>query len=181
MCEPTTIATIGLLASGAQAMEARNQHKDAQRHQDMRSRQAREQALKEAALRTEQINLRTRQEQEAASQEIEQNARRAAAARSTATVTAAEIGAHGASFEHLLAEFTRTESDFRSSVLRNQALRQQFADIELRGVELGRETAILNSQLPPIRRPDYLGIGLSGVATSLSLYNQATRAGLGKG
>jgi hypothetical protein len=159
VCDPVSLFAISASIAGVQAgATIYNQQQQADFQKDLfrvNKQAANENALAGYAA----LARRDTEEHIAATQAIQQNANRAAAARGTARVAAAESGVSGNSAEAVIDEFTRSELDYQQAVIR----RKTFADAQLmeqkRAVRSGQQAAIL-SALPTITGPDYLGAAL---------------------
>lgn len=178
MCEPATLAMaltgLSIVTSAAsgvvnymgQARQAATQAAYQQQLVQSRDEQITEnnQLANESFLQqARQVNYRLQEEDEKASQDIQQVQREAAQARATARVSAGEAGVSGLSVENLFADFYRQEAAYRDSVRRNRQFGRLQAKEDIKGLRAQAQGRIasLRPYLPePVVRPNFMGTAL---------------------
>lgn len=178
MCEPATISlALGGLAIATSAATGIVSYMGQQRqadagvaYQEALIQSHNNQMIQNAALATEsytqqaqQLAVREQEEDEKASQDIQQTQIEAAQARARARVAAGEAGVAGLSVDSLFADFYRQEDIFRESVRRNRELGRQQYKRNLKGLQSqaqGRIASIQPYVPKPVIRPSFLGSAL---------------------
>ncbi len=178
MCNPATaVLALGALsivtsvATGVIQYVGQQQQAESQAQYQSALMQARNQEIQDNTAianesflqQTQQINLRQQQEDEKASQDIQQVQIEAAKARATARVSAGEAGVSGLSVDSLLADYYRQEDVFRESVRRNRQLGRLQSREDIKGLKAqaeGRIASVRPYVPEPIVRPSFLGTGL---------------------
>jgi hypothetical protein len=127
---------------------------------------------------SEVSSLRTQQrlQQVAVSQKLQESALKAREARSTAYVSAGELGTTGTSVDALLNEYTNKEARYAFSVKQNQTFNDINTQIGLdnaRGSTVARQIQINQ----PIEQPDYMGAILGGLDTGMAVHKLGSKAG----
>lgn len=118
-----------------------------------------------------QLNLRQQQEDERASQSIQQTRQEAAQARAITRVAAGESGVTGLSVDSLLRDFYRQEDSFNESVRRNRDFSRLQNQEDMKGLRAqaqGRVAAVQPYMPEPIIRPNLLGSALQ-IVTDMSV------------
>lgn len=184
MCEPATMAMaltglsivtsaagsiVGYMgqAQQASAQAAYQQQLVVSRNEQIaeNNRLANESYLQQAS----QLRLRQQQEDEKASQDIQQTQKEAAQARARARVATGEAGVSGLSVDGLLSDFYRQEDVFRESVRRNREIGSLQTTEDIKGFRAQAEGRIasIRPYIPePVVRPNFLGTALEiGVNT----------------
>jgi len=122
-------------------------------------------------------NLRLQQEQEAGSQQIQQKQRDALKAAATAKTAAGEAGVGGISVDALLADYYRTESQYRESVRTNIDNVGQQVFAQNKGIFAQTKDRINSAASSITPQPSIFGAGLSiagGALSAYDTYNQRT-------
>jgi hypothetical protein len=165
MCDPVSMAVVGVAQAGMQYAGARQQAKQQAAFQ----RQAQEAERQRFMQEQTSLRMRQAQEQEAVGRELEQVSRKSQAALARARVSAGEAGVAGASVQALMDDYMRQEAGYRSALLRQQ-------EMGALGTGLGLEQAGFATQQrqiglsQPIDRPSPLGAVLGGIQSGLSGY-----------
>jgi hypothetical protein len=154
------VALVGTTVSIVQADRAQE---EAEEFRMRKEAQERRNALAAHRIATAEIHEQQVLDHESAALEIQTNARAADQAVARATVTAGEIGAFGLSFQGLVGDFERQESEFASAVQENLAIKNQFAELNLQSAELGKQSRFINASLLPVPKPNYFGYALNGL------------------
>lgn len=178
MCEPATISlALGGLAiatsaaTGIVSYIGQSQQAEAQASYQAQLAQARNQEIVENAQlaqesylqQAHQLNLRQQQEDERASQDIQQTRLEAAQARAMTRVAAGESGVAGLSVDNLLRDFYRQEDVFNESVRRNRDFSRLQTQEDMKGLRAqaqGRIASVRPYLPEPIIRPNLLGSAL---------------------
>ncbi len=178
MCEPATIslalgglAIVTSAATGIVSYIGQSQQASAQASYQAQLGQARNQQILENARlaqesylqQAQQLNLRQQQEDEKASQQIQQTRLDAAQARATTRVATGEAGVAGLSVDNLLRDFYRQEDVFNESVRRNREFSRFQSQEDIKGLRAQAEGRIASVQpyIPePVVRPNLLGTAL---------------------
>ena len=169
MCGVEGAAIIAVITTTAQLAQSQSQQSKQERFRQRQEEKSRQNALATLAIQTAEIHEQQLLDHESAALELQTNSRAAERAISQATVTAGEIGAFGRSFEGLIGEFERQEAEFSSLVMENLAIKNQFASLNLRSAELGKDARIINAQTQPVPRVNYFGYALQGLNTYFQL------------
>lgn len=153
---------VGAASIAAQVVQANQQAAmGRQQQQNILAKQAQDNA---------DLQVRRQQETQSASQEIEQNDRRARSALATAEVAADTAGVRGISVDALLADLQGQQGRFTAGVNMqldntNMAITQQ-----MRGAATEAQSNLNSIQRPTA--PDYLGTALRTGAGVLGAYDQ---------
>lgn len=156
MCEPATIIAGAGLALGAGSAIA--QHK-AQANAAKANKQAAMEAMTE---NWRALSLQEVQAEESTSQSILQVERDSRVAAGLARVSAAEAGVEGASVEALLADFGRSEGEFKVIARKNLEAEIDQLQEQKRGA-----TATAQSRIAAVPNPNPFALGLQIGATAL--------------
>lgn len=186
MCEPATISlALGGLAiatsaaTGIVSYIGQSQQASAQASYQAQLAQARNQEILDNARlaqesylqQAQQLNLRQQQEDEKASQQIQQTRLDAAQARATTRVATGEAGVAGLSVDNLLRDFYRQEDVFNESVRRNQIFSRLQTKADIKGLQAqaqGRIASVRPYTPEPVVRPNLLGTALQIVGNVAS-------------
>lgn len=164
MCDPVSLSAgavaLSAAGQGANVFQQRRNLKAQGRHQDAVFRLNKDLAERDAIASSAALKRRQQQERASAVQQIQENARRALAARSRARTAAGEAGALGPSFEALLGSFSFREAEFATTVRQNLTNSTRQIQEGLRRIPLQQQSRILRALPAPLQRPDYLGAGL---------------------
>jgi len=178
MCEPATISlALGGLAiatsaaTGIVSYIGQSQQASAQASYQAQLAQARNQEILDNARlaqesylqQAQQLNLRQQQEDEKASQNIQQTRLDAAQARATTRVATGEAGVSGLSVDNLLRDFYRQEDVFNESVRRNRDFSRLQTQEDIKGLQAqaqGRIASVRPYTPEPVVRPNLLGTAL---------------------
>lgn len=170
------MANIGLAVSAATtAMTFYGQSQQASAQNAMmeqRQRLGTERALANYANQTRQARERQMQQQEAASQQINEVYRESRKRVSTAEVSGAEGGIAGASLQHLINDFHRQNLEFGVDTRRNLQFAENNIEDQLEAVRIGAQGSIEDLQFMPAQRPSFLGAALRIGAAGLGSYMQ---------
>lgn len=181
MCDPVSLSagaiTLSAVGQGANVVQQRRNLKAQGRHQDAVFRLNKEAADRDAIATSAALKRRQQQERASAIQQIQENARRALAARSRARTAAGEAGGLGPSFDALLGSFSLREAEFNAAVQRNLEARTGQLQEQIRRVPLQQQARILSALPAPLPQPDYLGAGLRIVG---SAFETATNAAIAR-
>lgn len=120
----------------------------------------------------DQIAARQRQEIEAASQALFDNSVRALKAKATADTGAAEAGVHGNSVESVARGVYMEQGRIDSATERNVKMSVQQLQDEKKGA---RAQYISRTNLPAVRSPSLIGLGLEIGGAGLNAYDLFTR------
>lgn len=165
MCDPVSMAVIGVASAGAQYAGQRQQAKQQRRYQSQAAEAERQRFIQEQSA----MRMRQAQEQEAMNRELGDISVKSREALSRAGVSAGEAGVSGASVDALLDDYTRQEADYRVALTRQQELQNINTGLAL--TDAGYRT--MNNQIGinrPINRPSLLTAGLSAVQGGMSGY-----------
>ncbi len=161
MCEPVTIMTALTIATTAYQAYSTDQNVKAQ------NKYAKQSAIEGSKLanasfinESNQANLRTSQESEAASTQLTTSAKEAAKARATARVSAGESGVSGVSVDALISDFYDQEAGYSEGVKRNLELGKDQTQAELMGFRSNALDRSLSYRQPLAARPSYAATGL---------------------
>lgn len=171
MCEPTTIALIGLAVTVAatgygmyqQSEQAAAQNKYQDKMEAARNKQIEENyalSVSSANAQYRALQDRTGQETEAASQKALDLARQGAEARSTARVAAGEAGVSGLGVNALLNDFMAQEARSREAISTNLGYSKDQLVSEMEGVRAqaqGRIASVVPYMRTPVDTPNYFG------------------------
>ncbi len=176
MCEPATIVALtGLALSAAATTYTVYEGNQTVKAQNRINQQAADEgaALAADAFKQQagQVRQRDAQLAEAASQEKQDNAKRAAGARETARVSSGEAGISGVSIDQLIADFNRQELGYDDAVNQNLSFDLSQNEEELKGLRSGAHDRAIASKRPKQNRPSYLAAGLSVAAQSVGTYD----------
>ncbi|WP_448189666.1 virion core protein, T7 gp14 family [Azospirillum sp. sgz301742] len=106
----------------------------------------------------DQLGLQKQQELANASQKIGATSLDAAKARARARVAAGEAGVSGISVDALMADFSRQEGTYNSTVEENYARKSAQLDLNMQGLQKGAQGQI--NQIPEPKAPDFTGAAL---------------------
>lgn len=179
MCEPTTIAVIGLAVSAAASAVSYQQQENAADAQENFQRRRYEETAANAEAsflaQAAQNNLRIQQEAEAAAQEIQHVKKTQAQARSAAVVSAGEAGVTGLSIDALLADFDRTAATRNEAIRRNFEFTAQQIGVSGQGLAAQAQNRKNGAVGGPIARPNAIGTGLQIGGAALDSYDYYRR------
>ncbi len=119
-----------------------------------------------------QVRLKDQQSAEAASQELTQNAKKAAEARATARVSSGEAGVSGVSVDNLISDYYSQEGTYRDSVNTNLKWDQAQSNQDLMGLRSGALDRSIGSRRPMLNAPSYLAAGIQTAGAGLDTYNR---------
>ena len=149
MCNPVAIAVIGLgLSAGSKIAQALGEKKRANKNK----KNAQEAFIADIS----DIIARVGEEQNAASQKIQQSFKASRRAASTARVSAGEAGVAGISVDLLLDDVARQHGEFAASVEDNLALVTRQAGRARSGARIRRD-----SRINAVRAPSWLSTALN--------------------
>ena len=165
MCEALTMLGLGI-ASAVGGVYSQSQQA---RAQAAANKSQYDQAVVARNANINQTNLMAAQEQESASQKINENNKKAQQAMSTAALTAGENGISGLSVDALLRSLAGERDDY------NQSVRTNY-DRSMVAINNQRENANINANsviasLQPVQQPDYLGAALK-IGSAVTAYGQ---------
>ena len=166
MCTPAIVPIISAVVGVAgQAANASAMRQYGEQQQQLTTDLANTNALASyTALQHNQI-----QQHAQASAAIQNVSERAAAARSTARVSAGESGVAGASVDALQSDFTRQELSYQTAVIRNSTFADQQITNQMQGVRAQQQAQIINAQAPPVQQPDFLNAFIGAYSKSLEI------------
>ena len=166
MCEIITAVTLALASAGSQIHGQRQQAKTQAKVQKNASAAERERYLREVS----SMRVQQGQEEVAAAQRVNESARKAREARSTARVSAGEAGVAGLSVDALINDLTREEAEYNFATQQQLQMNDVGRSMQLENAGLGFTNNMLRIN-KPIEKPDYLGAAISGAQTGLSTYD----------
>lgn len=174
MCEPVAIAGLGLaLASTAYTTYETDQNVKAQNRFNQKAADEGSKLAQESfASQSAAMRLRQSQEAAAAHQAIFENDKKAAEARATAKVSAAEAGVSGVSVNNLIGDFYRQQGNYNASVGSNLDMTNDQLDSQIAGLRSGAVDRTFSLQQPAINRPSYLAAGLAFSNQALGVYDR---------
>jgi len=158
--------TMGVASAGAQMYGQRQQAKTQAKVQKNASAAERERYLREVS----SMRVQQGQEEVAAAQRVNESARKAREARSTARVSAGEAGVAGLSVDALINDLTREEANYNFATQQQLQMSDVNRTLQLGDAGLGFTNNMLRIN-KPIEQPDYLGAAISGAQTGLSTYD----------
>jgi hypothetical protein len=132
------------------------------------AKQVQKSATKDYLNRTAAENTRLLQENEAAAQQVQQAQTKALQQRATARVASGEAGVAGISVDALINDFSRTEGLYREAVMRNLDFEQLASRDRMKAYKAEAEGRI--ASVPPVEKPNYLGILATGAAQGVGDY-----------
>jgi hypothetical protein len=157
---------MGVAQSALQITGQRQQAKAQARSQANASAAERQRYLQEVS----SMRVQQGQEQVAAAQRVNESARKAREARSTARVSAGEAGVAGLSVDALINDLTKQEAEFNFATQQQLQMNDVGRSMQLENAGLSFTNNMLRIN-KPIEQPDYLGAALSGAQTGLSTYD----------
>ena len=165
MCDPVSMAVVGVASAGAQYAGQRQQAKQQRRYQAQAAEAERQRFIQEQSA----MRMRQAQEQEAMNKELGVIALKSREALSRAGVSAGEAGVSGASVDALLDDYTRQEADYRVALTRQQELQNINTGLAL--TDAGYRTQMNQIGInKPINKPSFLTAGLGAVQGGMSGY-----------
>lgn len=165
MCDPVSMAVVGVASAGAQYAGQRQQARQQRRYQAQAAEAERQRFIQEQSA----MRMRQAQEQEAMNAELGDIALKSREALSRAGVSAGEAGVSGASVDALLDDYTRQEADYRVALTRQQELQNINTGLAL--TDAGYRTQMNQIGInKPINYPSFLTAGLSAVQGGMSGY-----------
>ncbi len=176
MCGPALIPAIGLVVSAAGAVATYKAQSDAaettENFQKAQAREGAASARESFDNQNKDIQARSREEDDAASQAIRVNQQEAAKAKATARVASGEAGVSGLSVDALLNDFNRQEDDYTNSILTNRSIGRRQEQGALKGIRTGTQAQLSSLRYAPVRRPSYLTPGLQIAGAGLAAGSQ---------
>ena len=165
MCDIPS-AIMGIASMGSQIMGQSQQAKAQAKVQANASAAERQRYLQEVS----SMRIQQGQEEVAAAQRVNESARKAREARSTARVSAGEAGVAGLSVDALINDLTREEAEFNFATQQQLQMSNVNRTMQLDQAGLGFTNNMLRIN-KPIEQPNYLGAALGGAQTGLSTYS----------
>ena len=153
-------------SAGTQVIGQRQQAKTQAKVQANASKAERQRYLQEVS----SMRVQQGQEQVAAAQRIQESARKAREARSTARVSAGEAGVAGLSVDALINDLAKQEAEYNFATQQQLQMNDVGRQIQLQNAGLGFTNNMLRINRP-IEQPDYLGAAISGAQTGMSTYS----------
>ena len=164
MCPPATLLTaVSALSTVVQLYGEGQRQSFNQQLSDANTESANTNALRSYAA----LQARQREEHARAAQSVEQAHRQALSARSIARAGALESGAGGGILEALDGEFLRTEAEFVSTTIRNEAFLADQFEREAWGVQSNQQAQILQGLPGP---SNFAQILVGGLSSGLQAY-----------
>lgn len=161
---PATLAALAFgtaaLGAGVGVMQERANAKATEAYQKRQYEQTRASATASAISQYNALLARQQQETAVASQAIDTNAARAAAAMATARTTAGQAGAAGQSVSALLGEYRMQELGFQQTNIRNMTWANAQIKLNMEGIRANQQAQIAAAAPKPVPMPDYLGAAL---------------------
>ena len=157
---------MGVATAGSQIIGQRQQAEAQAQAQANASAAERQRYLQEVS----SMRIQQGQEEVAAAQKVNESARKAREARSTARVSAGEAGVAGLSVDALINDLTREEAEYSFATQQQLQMNDVGRDMQLQNAGLGFTNNMLRINRP-IEQPDYLGAALSGAQTGMSTYS----------
>jgi hypothetical protein len=173
MCDPVTIAAIGLGVSTASTGLGFLGSQQAAQSQTAANQSAADSARQSAILQHQTINTRVGQEREAASIASQSATRSQRAAQSRAFTAAGEGGVTGNSVNTLISDIGRSFGRDRTIIGRDLRNTENQLGLQARGVTAGAQSRI--NQLPRPNYPSVFGTGLQLIGGGASAYNNYRR------
>jgi len=170
MCEPLTIAAVGVSLAGA-AANASSQSANAaaqNRHNAAMSLRNQETARQTARNQYDALGARIEQERVRTGEESKKISREAMEARSRVVASAAEAGVAGGSLDALLEDFERQEGEYQALLDLNLEFTEDQAERDKEAARIGLEGRLLSSTPNRIQGPNMLGAALGAFSTALS-------------
>jgi len=165
MCEPVSIGMA--IASAAMAIKGQQIQAETQsKVQANASAAERQRYLQEVS----SMRVQQGQEQVAAAQKINESARKAREARSTARVSAGEAGVAGLSVDAIINDLTKQEAEYSFATQQQLRMNDVGRTMQLENAGLGFTNNMLRIN-KPIEKPNYLGAALGGAQAGMSTYS----------
>lgn len=175
MCEPTTIAALGLVMSAASAgVGYYGQRQAAEAQQDYQDRMYSEtakQAYEAYSHNLRQIANRTEQERAAMMDRTTDNAIEGMSARASTRVAMGEAGVAGNTVEALLLDFERQEAINKLQLETNFGWLSQQAEEDKKGAAAQAQARVSGATPGPVAMPSALAAGLSIAGSSLNTFD----------